>query len=45
MKPINTLVPLLLGAAGAVAATMVPAYYNAVCGGLMLPGISFLLGG
>jgi len=45
MKPINTLVPLLLGAAGAVAATMVPAYYHAVCGGVMLPDISFPLGG
>lgn len=45
MKPINTLVPLLLGAAGAVAATMVPAYYHAVCGALPLSGISFPLGG
>ena len=45
MKPINTIVPLLLGAAGAVAAVLVPAYHNAVCGGFMVPGISFPLGG
>lgn len=46
MKPaIQLVLPSLLGAAGALAATLVPAYYKAVCGGLMLPGISFPLGG
>lgn len=35
---LKTLVPPLLGAAGALAATMAPAYYSAVCGGLLLPG-------
>lgn len=46
MKPVlQTILPSLLGAAGALAATMVPAYYHAVCGGLVLPGISLPLGG
>lgn len=46
MKPALQLVlPSLLGAAGALAATIVPAYYKAVCGGLLVPGISLPLGG
>lgn len=46
MKPaIQLVLPSLLGAAGALAATIVPAYYNAVCGGLVLPGISLPLVG
>lgn len=50
MKPIlpliaKTVLPPVLGAAGAMAATMFPAYYNAVCGGISLPGIAFPLGG
>lgn len=42
---VKAVLPPLLGAAGAVAATMAPAYYKAVCGGMVLPGISFPLGG
>lgn len=50
MKPLIPLIvkavlPPVLGAAGAVAATMFPAYHAAVCGGVVLPGISFPLGG
>lgn len=33
---VKTLVPPLLGAAGALAATMAPAYYSAVCGGALI---------
>lgn len=31
----KTFLPPLLGAAGALAATMAPAYYSAVCGGAL----------
>lgn len=36
---VHTVLPSLLGAAGALAATMAPAYYSAICGGSMLPGL------
>lgn len=42
---VKAVLPPVLGAAGAVAATMFPAYHAAVCGGLTLPGIAFPLGG
>ncbi|WP_323717580.1 hypothetical protein [Paracoccus aminovorans] len=34
---LKTVLPPLLGAAGAMAATLWPAYYAAVCGGQVLP--------
>jgi len=34
---LRTVLPPLLGAAGAIAATMAPAYYSAVCGGALIP--------
>lgn len=37
---VKTLVPSLLGAAGALAATVFPSYYHAVCGGVsILPSV------
>lgn len=36
---VRTILPPLLGAAGALAATMAPAYYSAVCGGAGLLGV------
>ncbi|WP_323717589.1 hypothetical protein [Paracoccus aminovorans] len=35
----KAVLPPLLGAAGAMAATMFPAYYAAVCGGQILPAL------
>lgn len=42
---VKAVLPPVLGAAGAVAATMFPAYHAAVCGGFVMPGMSFPLGG
>lgn len=36
---VKAVLPPLLGAAGAVAATMYPAYHAAVCGGHVLPAL------
>lgn len=38
---VRTVVPPLLGAAGAIVATMFPAYYTALCGGSPM----FIMGG
>lgn len=46
MKPVlQTILPSLLGAAGALAATMFPAYYHAVCGGGLAGVVNLPLGG
>lgn len=38
---LRMVLPPLLGAAGAIAATAYPAYYAAVCGGSPLSGLGF----